>query len=79
MSRGDILLFTTNGIDKAENERGEIFGQEYLLNSFKDFKGKKNNIVTIAFALEQLKEFYGSKFSKRDVALLSLEYKGRKL
>ena len=76
MSYGDTLLFTTNGIDKAENERGEIFGQKYLLNSFKDFKKKKNNIIK--FALEQLKDFYGSRISKRDVALLKIEYKGRK-
>lgn len=74
---GDTLLFTTNGIDKAENERGEIFGQKYLLSSFKDFKKKKNNIIK--FTLEQLKEFYGSKISKRDVAILKIEYKGRKL
>ena len=70
-------MFTTNGIDKAENERGEIFGEKYLLSSFYEFKRKKENIIE--FSLEQLKEFYGSKFSKRDVALLSIEYKGGKL
>jgi phosphoserine phosphatase RsbU/P len=77
LSHGDTLLFTTNGIDNAENERGEIFGEKYLLNSFKGFKGGKSNIIK--FALGQLKEFYGSKISKKDVALLSIEYKGRKL
>jgi len=76
LSPGDTLLFTTNGIDKAENERGDIFGQKYLLNSFKDFKVGSKNIIK--FALEQLKEFYGSKISRRDVALLAIEYKGRK-
>jgi phosphoserine phosphatase RsbU/P len=74
---GDTLLFTTNGIDKAENEQGEIFGEKYLLNSFKAFKNSDKS--AIKFALEQLKEFYGSKISKRDVALLSIEYKGRDL
>lgn len=77
LSPGDILLFTTNGIDKAENEHGEIFGEKYLLSSFKDFKDSNKSVIK--FALEQLKEFYASKISKRDVALLSLEYKGRDL
>jgi len=77
LSRGDALLFTTNGINKAENERGEIFGEKYLLNSFDGFNKQKDNIIK--FSLEQLKKFYGSKFSERDVALLSIEYKGGKL
>ena len=77
LSHGDALLFSTSGIDKAENERGEIFGEEYLLSSFDGFKIKKTNIIE--FSLEQLKKFYGSEFSKRDVALLSIEYKGGKL
>lgn len=75
LSRGDILFFTTNGIDNAENERGKIFGEKYLLNSFKDFKEKKSNIIK--FALENLKEFYGPKISTKDVALLAIEFKGR--
>ena len=77
LSRGDTFLFTTNGIDKAKNEQGEIFGEKYLLNSFTAFKNSDKS--AIKFALEQLKEFYGSKISKRDVALLSIEYKGRGL
>ncbi len=77
LSSGDTLLFTTNGIDKAENARGEIFGGKYLLSSFKNFKADKCNVIE--FALEQLKEFYGSMISQRDVALLSIEYKGREL
>ena len=77
LSCGDALLFTTNGINKAENERGEIFGEKYLLNSFDGFNKQKDNIIE--FSLEQLKKFYGSKFSERDVALLSIEYKGGKI
>ncbi|MBU8902112.1 MAG: SpoIIE family protein phosphatase, partial [Victivallales bacterium] len=77
LSSGDTLLFSTNGIDKLKNERGEIFGQKHLLSSFYDFKHKKSNIIK--FALEQLKEFYSSKISKRDIALLAIKYKGRKL
>ena len=76
LSRGDTLLFTTNGIDNAENERGEIFGEKYLLHSFRDFKGSKSKIIK--FALKQLKSFYGSNITEKDVALLSLEYKGGK-
>ena len=76
LSRGDTFLFTTNGIGKAGNERGNIFGQKYLLNSFKDFKGGKSDIIK--FSLGQLKEFYGSAISKRDIALLAIKYKGRK-
>lgn len=75
-NNGDALLFTTNGIDKAENEQGEIFGGKYLLSSFDDFKRKKNTIIE--FSLEQLKKFHGPKFSEKDVALLSIEYKGGK-
>ena len=74
LSGGDILLFTTNGIDKAENERGKIFGKKYLLSSLNDFNIEKYTVIK--FALEQLKEFYGAKISHRDVALLSIEYKG---
>ena len=74
LSGGDILLFTTNGIDKAENERGKIFGKKYLLSSLNDFNIEKYTVIK--FALEQLKEFYGAKISHRDIALLSIEYKG---
>ena len=77
LNRGDILLFTTNGIDKVKNEQGEIFGEKYLLDSFRNFKHSDKS--AIKFALERLKKFYGSKISKRDVALLSIEYKGREL
>jgi sigma-B regulation protein RsbU (phosphoserine phosphatase) len=76
MSAGDVLLFTTSGIDKIENERGEIFGQKHLLSSFENFKNTKGS--AIKFALRQLKEFYDSKISERDVALLAIRYKGRK-
>jgi len=75
LKRGDTLLFTVNGIDKAENEKGEVFGEKYLLDSFKDFKDPDGGVIK--FALAQLKEFYGSQISKTDVALLSIEYKGR--
>ena len=77
LNSGDILLFTTNGIDKAENERGEIFGEKYLLSSMKNFSAEKDSVIK--FALEQLKEFYGAKISQIDVALLSIEYKGGEL
>ncbi|MCK4982896.1 MAG: serine/threonine-protein phosphatase, partial [Victivallaceae bacterium] len=75
LSRGDILFFTTNGIDKAENEKGEVLEEKYLLNSFKSFKNSDSSVIK--FALAWLKEFYGSEMSKRDVALLAIEYKGR--
>jgi sigma-B regulation protein RsbU (phosphoserine phosphatase) len=69
----DILFFTTNGIDKALNPKGELLDKEYLLNSFKNKTSKNNNIK---FALERLKKFYGPQMSQVDVTLLSLKYKG---
>ena len=75
LKRGDTLLFTVNGIDKVENRQGEIFGEKYLFNSFKDFKDADGSVIK--FTLAQLKEFYGSQIAKIDVALLSIEYKGR--
>ena len=51
--------------------------KKYLLSAFEDFKSADSSAVK--FALAQLKEFYGSGISKRDVALLALEFKGREL
>ena len=71
----DILLFTTNGIDNAVNEKGEVFGEKYLLNSFSGFNG--NGREAVEYALGQMENFYGPKFSKSDIAILVIEYKGK--
>ncbi|MDD5598566.1 MAG: SpoIIE family protein phosphatase [Victivallaceae bacterium] len=74
LSPGDVLLFTTNGIDKVENARGEIFEERHLLSLLKDFKGSVKSLVK--FTVEHLKEFYGDDISRTDIALLAIEYKG---
>ena len=74
LNPGDILLFTTNGIDKLENERGEIFEGRHLLSLLKDFKGSLKSLVK--FTSGYLKEFYGDDISRTDIALLAIEYKG---
>ena len=74
LSPGDILLFTTNGIDKIENGQGQVFEEEYLVNSFRGVKDSDSGIVK--FALARLKDFYGSQISTIDIALLTVEYKG---
>jgi sigma-B regulation protein RsbU (phosphoserine phosphatase) len=71
---GDILVFTTNGIAGEINEMGEVFGEKYLLNSFAAFKDA--DFEALEFAMLQMKEFYGVKFEKTDVSILTIEYKG---
>lgn len=74
LSPGDVLLFTTNGIDKTPNDEGEIFDERRLLAFLKDFKGSIKNLVK--FTVDHLKEFYGAGISRTDIALLAIEYKG---
>lgn len=74
LSPGDVLLFTTNGIEKTINEQGEFFEEKHLLAFLKDFQGGIKSLVK--FTVERLKEFYGARISLTDIALLAIEYKG---
>ena len=71
---GDILVFTTNGIGGEMNEKGEVFGEKYLLNSFSAFK--EADCEALEFTMFQMKEFYGVRFERTDVSILTIEYKG---
>ncbi|MDD5728595.1 MAG: SpoIIE family protein phosphatase [Victivallales bacterium] len=71
---GDILLFTTNGIASEINEKGEVFGEKYLANSFAAFRNADSGVLE--FAMRQLEKFYGAQSGKTDIFLLSIKYKG---
>ncbi|MDD5697608.1 MAG: SpoIIE family protein phosphatase [Victivallaceae bacterium] len=73
---GDILFLTTNGINRVINTKGEVFGETYLVNSFRNFRDSGGSVIN--FILAQLRSFYGARLAKRDVTLLAIEYKGRK-
>ncbi len=73
LSPGDRLVVYTDGVSEAQNEQGEFFGDQRLLEAIgnnaalgcADFHGR---------LLEEVREFTGSAPQRDDITLLVLEY-----
>jgi sigma-B regulation protein RsbU (phosphoserine phosphatase) len=73
MRAGDCLLFYTDGVNEAVNERGtEEFGIERLIKEFQNSApGGAENVLT---SLENaLRLFVGSQVQTDDITLIAIE------
>lgn len=70
---GDLILLYTDGLTKAENNNGEIFGIECVCNIIsKHAQQSPDKIIEIL--LEQLIQFCQNKAFNDDITLMILEF-----
>jgi serine phosphatase RsbU (regulator of sigma subunit) len=70
LSSGDILLFTTDGVEEGENARGEAFGNDRRDASIKRVSGALACTLAVR---EALLEFVQSTTSSDDMTIIALE------
>ena len=69
LSKGDILLYYTDGVTEAKNDTEEEFGLERLLACLEESKDKSAK-DTIEFIVRSTKKFASSRFEMDDLTLI---------
>ena len=71
LASGDKVVFYTDGIVEAMNEKGELFGFERLLEIVQKENASSADVL-LHKLLEQVKEFAGSAIQHDDITVISV-------
>jgi serine phosphatase RsbU (regulator of sigma subunit) len=66
---GDVLLLYTDGITEAENDRGQVFGEDRLTAVLRANRGKTAQAIQNA-VLAEVRRFAGESSTQDDIALI---------
>jgi serine phosphatase RsbU (regulator of sigma subunit) len=66
---GDYLVLYTDGVTEAQNEKGDFFGNERLMQCLEDNVGKSSEILR-NLLLEKVQQFIGSSPRLDDITLI---------
>ncbi|WP_018692202.1 SpoIIE family protein phosphatase [Algicola sagamiensis] len=69
---GDSLLVYTDGVTEALNEKQELFGEDALVDFYRDYHGSA--CATLDSLLSQLKDFSGEAKQSDDITMLLFDY-----
>ena len=72
---GDQIIFYTDGVTEAMNEKDEMFGEERLLKLFNDNTDKSLKELFI-LASQAIEKFRGKAEQSDDITAIGFEYKG---
>lgn len=75
LQKNSQLLFFTDGITDAENDKGQFYGKERLMECIRHAAGKKPKELTETI-LQKILEHTGKAVQSDDFTILSLLYKG---
>ena len=75
MERGDKLYVYTDGVCEAMNHKGELYGEERLIEELNRVPGADPEKV-VANISESIKEFAHGTEQSDDITMLCIEYKG---
>ena len=71
---GDVVFLYTDGVNEAENSRGEMYGTETLENELKQYLGAADRNISDA-VLKSVKAFSGEAVQSDDITILTLNVK----
>ncbi len=75
LAPGDFLVLYSDGISEAQNERGDLFGEQGLCALLQKFKGRSEKEMFEAI-LAGLREFTGGAPQSDDMTLVVVHYQG---
>lgn len=76
LAPGDFLVLYSDGISEAQNERGDLFGEQGLCALLQKFKGRSEKEMFEAI-LAGLREFTGGAPQSDDMTLVVVHYQGQ--
>jgi sigma-B regulation protein RsbU (phosphoserine phosphatase) len=72
LKTGDVLLFFTDGLSEAENQRGEEFGEEQLEKVFQNYVHKSCSEI-VEGILQSIQDFVKTQSQKDDMTLVVIK------
>lgn len=76
LAPGDFLVLYSDGISEAQNERGDLFGEQGLCALLEKFKGR-SELEMFEAILAGLREFTSGAPQSDDMTLLVVHYQGK--
>jgi sigma-B regulation protein RsbU (phosphoserine phosphatase) len=70
--KGDIMILYTDGATEAENEKGELYSVERLMNSLPKYRHLKSSEI-VAKMTEDIYQFIGRKPILDDISLVVIQ------
>jgi sigma-B regulation protein RsbU (phosphoserine phosphatase) len=75
LERGDVLVGSSDGVEDAGNERGELYGTERAEAALEVLRGRDSSAIIEALR-EDIRKFVGEAAPTDDITLLALRYLG---